>query len=471
MNRTRRTRALGLVLGLAMAVGLAAIGDSAEAAPRQVEKGDEKGDGNGGGMTVRKGDDGSECQYRPGQLIAPPGLTADIAAVIGGSVKETTSLVPERLRGQLPATVQQYSLYSIGSTDPFDAAAALAQYEISAAPNYISSFAPGVRTWAPGEDAQPAAAAGPISPITYGSRVRLGVLDTGLNTKLGSVLPGTGLVTYRSAASIRVTLGGAGLVDPTYVQPAELADGRAAGHGTFITGLMRRAVPGARLVVAQVPFYDSGDEVFDVDSNPGFSVDKSSRADDAALTYMMFHAFVTSGRTNIDVLSLSFGSYGCNDAIEQKAGPGEFRTPLGIRSSLLGLWELSGRKLRVAAAAGNDQTDEPFYPAAFAAMSCFDPVKVPPGGPPRCEMEPKAVSPWVAGVSSTPSSLGDYSNRADWAIVTAQGSDVVSVLGDLSWASWSGTSFAAPCAALTAALKSTRDWADYAGAIVDCNLG
>ena len=467
MKRTRRTRVAGLALSLALGMGMAVVGHPAvSAGPRG---------GGGGGMTIRKADNGFECQYRPGQLIAPPGLASMIQSVTGTSVKETTNLVPERLRTQLPPTVQQYSLYSVGSADPFDTALALGQSGISAAPNYLSSFAPGVRTWAPGEESRPASDPGPIAPSTsYGSGVRIGVLDTGLGGKLTGVLPGTGAVTYRSAQSMRFTLVGNGLVSPVYLQPTELTTGRAAGHGTFITGLIRRVLPGARVVVAQVPFFDAGDAAFGVPSSPTFSTNTSSRADDAALTFMMFSAFVDStARTNIDVLSLSFGSYGCGDAFEPgKDTAGDFRTPVGIRSALLGLWELSGRRLMVAAAAGNDQTDEPFYPAAFAASTCFEPSNVAPSGPPAtCAQKSQAVSPWLAGVSSTPSALGDYSNRAAWAAVLAQGSDVLSLMPSSTWASWSGTSFAAPCAATWVGTTPGTDWFAVAGKLVDCGLG
>ena len=463
MKRTRRTRAAGLALSLALGMSAAVVSSQADAAAPPF----------GGGMTVRKAADGSECQYRPGQLIAPPGAAALITRITGTSVKEVANLVPERLRGQLPATVQQYSVYSIGSADPFDTAMALGQVGMSAAPNYISSFAPGVRTWAPGEEARPAGTPPTIAPSnSYGSDVRVGVIDTGMSGKLTGMLPGTGSVTYRSAQSMRLTLVANGLIAPTYLQPTELTTGRAAGHGTFITGLFRRALPGARIVVAQVPFFDAGDAAFGVPSSPGFTSNTSSRADDAALTFMMFSSFVdSSARPNVDVLSLSFGSYGCSHPFETEKGPGDFSTPVGIRSALLGLWELSGRKLKVTAAAGNDHTDEPFYPAAFAASACFEPSNLPPGNPPAsCEQTASAVSPWLAGVSSTPSSLGDYSNRADWAAVLAQGSDVVSLMPDSTWASWSGTSFAAPCAAIYAGIKPDTAWLDVKGQLIDCGL-
>lgn len=461
MKQTR-ARAIGIVMTLLAGVGAtqAASGGVALAA--------------GGGMTPHV-DDGTKqsCVYRPGQVIAPPGQAAKLRRITGSTVRELGSLVPENVKPVLPATVPWLSLYDIGSADPFDTAVQAAAGGMSAAPNYLSSFAPGVRTWAPGEDASLLTAPpAPIANPTDGEGLRIGVLDTGLNAKALAPLTGNGTVSYRSAASVRTALASRQLIASGYVQPVELGVGRAAGHGTFITGLLRRAVPGARLVVAQVPFYDASDALFDVTSAPGFSTDQSSRADDAALTFMMYTAFVAGGSTNIDMLSLSFGSYGCGTTVMPGAGDGDFRVPIGIRSSLLGLWELSGRTLQVAAAAGNDSTSEPFYPAAFAADRCFEPANVPPGsGRARCQMGIDAKSPWLGAVTSPPSQQGSYSNFGPWAIVDAQGSDVASRRHDSKWYTWSGTSFAAPCAALTAALEGKRNWEDYRGTTIDCGLG
>ena len=83
------------------------------------------------------------------------------------------------------------------------------------------------------------------------------------------------------------------------------------------------------------------------------------------------------------MLSLSFGSYGCGDAFETEKGPGDFRTPVGIRSALLGLWELSGRKLKVTAAAGNDQTDRAVLPGGVRGVGVLRAVE-PPARQPAC---------------------------------------------------------------------------------------
>ena len=52
----------------------------------------------------------------------------------------------------------------------------------------------------------------------------------------------------------------------------------------------------------------------------------------------------------------------------------------------------------------------------------------------------------------------------------AQGSDVVSLMPNSTWASWSGTSFAAPCAAVYAGLKPDTAWLDIRGQLIDCGL-
>lgn len=461
MNRIRRARSFGLVVALLAGVGLAQVGTGGAASAAS-----------GGGMMSRKSSVAGECYYRPGQLIAPPGMSRKLSKFAGVPVKETGSLVPERLKPVLPSTVQRLSIYDIGTADPFDVAVAANAGGMTAAPNYVSAFAPGVRTWAPGEDAVLLPSGGGIvGNPGAGEGKRVGVLDTGYNSRIAKMVPGAGSITYRSAASMRTELAGQGLIAPSYVQPTELTVGRAAGHGTFITGLLRRAVPAAKLVVAQVPFFDGSDAYFDVASAPGFVEDKSSRADDAAITYMMYSAFTTNGVTNVDVLSLSFGTYGCGRDVEPQMGDGDFRVPVGVRSALLGLWELSGRNLQVAASAGNDRTDEPFFPAAYAAAKCFDPANVPPSSqPPSCDMSGSALSPWLGGVASTPSMLGDYSNEGPWAIVRAEGSDVASIRHDLKWYSWSGTSFAAPCAAVAAIERPGMDWFAVKGTTLDCGL-
>jgi hypothetical protein len=429
----------------------------------------------GGGMVTRPGGRGMECQYRPNQLIAPSGTATRIGQVLGVSATELTSLIPDGLQAGYPGSVAKLSLYSIPGADPLSAGIALQAAGIVAAPNYISSYAPGVRTWAPGEDAVAVGGSfGPITPPNTGYGKRIGVIDTGLASKFGQVMTGSGSVTYVSAQSMQAVLSAKKLVSGNYTQPEELATGRAAGHGTFISGLIRRVAPAATIIVAQVPFYDASDAAFTVPASTGFTTNSSSRVDDAALSFMLHGAFM-GGDTipDIDVLSISFGSYGCNSLIEPAAGEGEFRTPIGLRNTLLYLWERSGRTLRVAAAAGNDRTDERFYPAAFAATSCFDPANVPLNGmsPVSCRLTASATSSWLTGVTSTASAKGNFSNFGAWAGTQADGSDVISRRHLLEWASWSGTSFAAPCAAISSLLNGWMNWRTAPKDGIDCHLG
>lgn len=424
----------------------------------------------GGGIVVRVGEGGSECAYRPNQLIAPEGSGPKIVDLLGIKVEEVTPLTPDGKSSNYPPYLDRLSLYAIGGVDPLDAAAALSQVGIVAAPNYLSSFSP-VRTWAPGEDAVAVAGAyGPVNPSWVGKGLRIGVFDSGLARKFSYVMPG-GTVTYVSAASRRVELAGRGLIDPAYVQPVEQTTGRVAGHGTFIAGLIRRVAPGAQIVAAQVPYYDVADAMHTVDANPAFASQETARVDDAAVAYMMTTAFMTGGVTNVDALSISFGSYGCNELAAPAGGDGDFRTPIGVRNALLHLWEASGRRMQVTAAAGNDSTDERFYPAAFAASNCFVPSQLPAWGGADCSALPDAKSEWLTSAGSTDSKLGSFSNTGSWVRNVADGSDVISRNHAYNFMSWSGTSFAAPCLSITGLINGWNDWNSAPTSVIDCKLG
>jgi subtilisin family serine protease len=169
-----------------------------------------------------------------------------------------------------------------------------------------------------------------------------------------------------------------------------------AGHGLFIAGLVRRVAPG--LVV-----------------DPGRVLDPTGLGDDASIAAELVE-------TTAPVICLSLGGYTEDD------GP-----PPGLSAALAA----KGPDVAVVAAAGNNDSTRPFWPAALKHVVA------------------------VAGYDST----GDepartcFSNRGDWVDVCAPavrlGSTYVRgtwVAHDGErvfdgWAGWSGTSFAAPLVA------------------------
>lgn len=109
--------------------------------------------------------------------------------------------------------------------------------------------------------------------------------------------------------------------------------------------------------------------------------------------------------TTLAALNLSFGTYGHPE-----------RGPAGLAAVLAGF----GDRLPeiVVASAGNDETDQPVFPAAFDDVTAVGSVDA--GGDRSCF-----------------SNFGDWLN--DWHV----GEEVVAVVDDNNWM-WSGTSFAAP---------------------------
>jgi subtilisin family serine protease len=173
-----------------------------------------------------------------------------------------------------------------------------------------------------------------------------------------------------------------------------------AGHGTFVAGCVRQVAPGSTLVVEQ-------------------ALDRDGLVTEADLAVQVAQAL----RRQPHVLNLSLGAYTRDD-----------RAPLGLAS-----WEKRLREdtsVVVVAAAGNDATEDRFYPAAL---------------------------PWVVGVGATTedgTARASFSNYGDWVDCCARGENLVNAYGSGRYrtkegairsfhglATWSGTSFAAPLVA------------------------
>ena len=170
-----------------------------------------------------------------------------------------------------------------------------------------------------------------------------------------------------------------------------------AGHGTFISGIIRQLCPDA-LVHHRGVLTSYGD------------------GDDASVIAAIERAVRQLGE-DIDIVVMSFGTYGENDR------------PPPMAEAIRGLL----RHSVVVASAGNDATARPYYPAAL---------------------------PGVIGVGALDQGgRARFSNFGPWVDACAPGVDVVSTFftdfddatddgrcGNAyrGWATWSGTSFSGP---------------------------
>jgi subtilisin family serine protease len=210
---------------------------------------------------------------------------------------------------------------------------------------------------------------------------------------------------------------------------------RHTGHGTFIAGIVRQVAPDAEVGVARVM---AGD---------GVAYESDVLAALEKLVEQVRAAQAPGGNPAdvVDILSISMGYY-C-ETPEDEAETTEFARLLG---------ELTDLGVLVVAAAGNDATTRPFFPAALAAV------------PPRGGGEP-LVS---VGALNPNGTKAFFSNQAPWVHGWATGAGVISTFPRLrgstgparsireldresldpddfssGFAMWHGTSFAGPHAA------------------------
>jgi hypothetical protein len=228
------------------------------------------------------------------------------------------------------------------------------------------------------------------------------ILDTGLDIALDTARSGATITGEPDRPDQKIELGpAAGSVGPDgYLDPV-------AGHGTFIAGLIERHAPGCRIDVKSVV-------------SPLGLVSESDAAKAVNAVIAAHDEAIGKGSTPPQVIVLmSFG------------GPADGTPNL--------LWTAISRAVRrgivVVASAGNDSTCIPYYPAAL---------------------------PNVIGVAALDSvGPAPFTNFGDWVDACAPGTDLISWFFDgfdgarpminthdidrfRGWASWSGTSFAAP---------------------------
>jgi len=271
---------------------------------------------------------------------------------------------------------------------------------------------------------------------TTGRRPVVAVLDTGLGEHDWLVPP---------HASLGASIGrqAIGLTDD--VPDAELTGvvrdplqgglDRDAGHGTFIAGIVRQVCPDARVLAIRV-------------------MPSDGVVDEHQLTIALNMLLVRQARAQlsgsaddaVDIVSLSLGYYHEN--------PDDV-----AYSSVLGgtLRQFAELGVAVVAAAGNDHTTTPMFPAGLASRA---------GG---VDLHRDAVPLTSVGALNPSGTVAIFSNAGDWVSCSRPGANVVSTLpvtfdGSLQpqvatpngresidpddyssgFGIWSGTSFAAP---------------------------
>jgi subtilisin family serine protease len=324
----------------------------------------------------------------------------------------------------------------------------------------------------------------PAPRLTDAARPVVAVLDTGIGPNrwlgvpaVGEPLPPDGFVTVHNglqqlvlaeqmAADSRVLL--SSVWEDTVADPLVGELDTHAGHGTFIAGIFRQAAPDVRVLAIRVMHSDG--VVYEGDLRLVLGIIAAARRE--ALAGGRPETVAGDGEaplgdpdgykalTQVQVVSLSLGYYAETPADEPLS--------TGLAADLAALRELG---VVVTAAAGNQATDRPFYPAALADGFGVQ----------------EAPLLLAVGALNPNGSAALFSNDGPWLTCWASGVAVVSTFPEVSggrlpgiavtsadplrvgretvdsddysagFARWSGTSFAAPLVAAAIAEQIAVD--------------
>jgi hypothetical protein len=352
---------------------------------------------------------------RPGQIVAGPGDAADVQQILSGwrqSEQRPFGLTLFTRAPQNPADPAKEVLDAIARVRKLTAGRK--QGPARVAPNYVlvgeAATSDAINFYGeprvqggPGSSVRPASLPGELPLRTTrtddGEGVRIAVLDTGMfdHEWLRGVerAPDSG--------------------DVWDVDRDGYGD-EESGHGTFIAGLILQVAPAASVYAVKV-------------------LDSHGVGDDFNVATEMRKL-----PQDIDIVNLSLGGYTDHNA-----------PPLAIATALQAMGK---QPPAVVAAAGNQGTSRPFWPAAFGPVLAVGAVE--------------DHGKW---------SRADYSNYGPWVDATARGTNLESTftrertkvaqgpaisasdptIAFDGWASWDGTSFSTPIAAAMIARTMTRE--------------
>jgi len=194
------------------------------------------------------------------------------------------------------------------------------------------------------------------------------------------------------------------------------------GHGGFIAGVIENNAPGAK-VIAHNAF-----------GRNGLTEATVINQVDAALR-----------QNDVVVLNLSLGSYEKDDGCD--------RVQLVALRAAMRRWRVQFPNALIVAAAGNDATSDPFFPAGFAGEPEFADMVVSVGALAPANKAPgihtaaagfSNYGPWVTAWAPGEKIVSDYPDDLKFAYMDSAGNMASDAMFSDGLASWSGTSFAAP---------------------------
>jgi subtilisin family serine protease len=250
--------------------------------------------------------------------------------------------------------------------------------------------------------------------LSTGAGVRVAVLDTGVDLQhpalAGKLLPGFDFVDSDSDPS---EVGS--VVSPYF------------GHGTHVAGLIALVAPDARIMPLRILDANGVGNAWVLAEAMLYAVDPDGNPDTDDGAHVINLSLSSLTKTDLfatvaKLVSCNKGSLGSN-AIGGVGTLGDKARCTGFGGAV------------VVAAAGNRASDKQEYPAAESSTALLS----------------------VAASNAT-GRLAGFSNYGGWIELAAPGDGIISTVPGGGYASWSGTSMAAPLASGAAALLRATDW-------------